>query len=177
MGKIKKDFLRGELRRLVLCAAGLVLCLLILLRCYPKLASYQPLPLLGIPAIIGLSALRPAMQSRAAIGSLTDTDRYFLEREYPASHPTYKVWQGEIHLLRSFIVCRNRGRLLFIPIHKIERAEHRFEHAGMWKIPSITFILDTGQSIAIGFSPSHPKDSEAVFTWLRNRLGCEKAIH
>ncbi len=41
MGKIKKDFLRGELRRLVLCAAGLVLCLLILLRCYPKLASYQ----------------------------------------------------------------------------------------------------------------------------------------
>ena len=157
MGKIKKDFLRGELRRLVLCAAGLVLCRLILLRCYPKLASYQPLPLLGIPAIIGLSALRPAMQSRAAIGSLTDTDRYFL--------------------LRSFIVCRNRGRLLFIPIHKIERAEHRFEHAGMWKIPSITFILDTGQSIAIGFSPSHPKDSEAVFTWLQNRLGCEKAIH
>ena len=177
MGKIKKDFLRGELRRLVLCAAGLVLCRLILLRCYPKLASYQPLPLLGIPAIIGLSALRPAMHSRAAIGSLTDTDRYFLEREYPASHPTYKVWQGEIHLLRSFIVCRNRGRLLFIPIHKIERAEHRFEHAGMWKIPSITFILDTGQSIAIGFSPSHPKDSEAVFTWLQNRLGCEKAIH
>ena len=33
MGKIRRDFLRGELRRLALCAAGFGLCLLVLLRC------------------------------------------------------------------------------------------------------------------------------------------------
>ena len=29
-------------------------------------------------------------------------DTYLLDKEYTASHPVYKVWQGEIHLMQSF---------------------------------------------------------------------------
>lgn len=174
MGKIKKDFMLKELSRLVLCTIGLVICSFVLLRYYSKLASYQPFLFLGIAVIIALAALRSAMLARAATNNLTDNDTYLLDKEYTVSHPIYKVWQGEIHLLQSFIVCRNRGRLLFIPIHKIERVEHRFDRIGMQRIPFAKFIMDTDQSIAIGFSPNHSKDSEAVFAWLVKRLGKEK---
>lgn len=114
--KIKRDFMRSELRRLALCAAGLAACLLVLLRYGSRLAFRQPLPLLGIAAVIALAALRSALQAHAAVSALTDHDEYLLEKEYTAPHPIYRVWQGEIHMMRSFIVCRNRGRLLFIPV-------------------------------------------------------------
>ncbi len=176
MGKIKKDFMLKELSKFVLYAIGLAVCAFVLLRYSPKLASYQML-LLGIVAIIALGALRSVMLARSATSNLTDNDTYLLDKEYTASHPVYKVWQGEIHLMQSFIVCRNRGRLLFIPIHKIERVEHRFDRIGMRKIPFAKFIMDTNQSIAIGFSPNHSKDSEAVFAWLAERLGKDKVLH
>lgn len=177
MGKIKKDFMLKELSRLLLCAIGLGVCLFVLLRYSSKMASYKPLLLLGIVAIIALAALRSVMLARSATSNLTDNDTYLLDKEYTVSHPVYKVWQGEIHLMQSFIVCRNRGRLLFIPIHKIERVEHRFNRIGMRKIPFAKFIMETNQSIAIGFSPNHSKDSEAVFAWLAERLGKEKVTH
>lgn len=174
MGKIKKDFMLKELSRLLLCALGLAVCLLVLLRYYAKLAPYRPLLFLGIAAIIALAALRSAAQARAAVSNLTDVDVYTLEKEYAASHPIYKVWQGEIHLMPGFIVCRNRGRLLLIPIHHIERVERRFDRIGMRRIPFAKFIMNSGQPIAVGFSPNHVKDSEAVFAWLAERLGKEK---
>ena len=177
MGKIKKDFMLKELSKFVLYAIGLAVCAFVLLRYSPKLASSQPMLLLGIVAIIALGALRSVMLARSATSNLTDNDTYLLDKEYTASHPVYKVWQGEIHLMQSFIVCRNRGRLLFIPIHKIERVEHRFDRIGMRKIPFAKFIMDTNQSIAIGFSPNHSKDSEAVFAWLAERLGKDKVLH
>lgn len=177
MGKIKKDFILKELSRLLLCAIGLAVCSFVLLRYSSEMASYQPLLLPGIVVIIALAALRSAILARSATSNLTDNDTYLLDKEYTASHPVHKVWQGEIHLMQSFIVCRNRGRLLFIPIHKIERVEHRLNRVGMRKIPLAKFIMDTDRSIAIGFSPNHSKDSEAVFVWLAERLGKEKVTH
>ena len=44
----------------------------------------------------------------------------------------------------------------------------------MRKVPFAKFILDTSQSISIGFSPNHAKDSEAVYTWLAERIGKDK---
>ena len=175
MEKIKRDFILGELRRLALCGIGFALCLFILMRFSPKLAAYQPLLWLAVAAVLVLAGLRSAVLARTGTGGLTDSDVFQLEKEYPADHPIYKVWQGEIHLLPSFLVCRNRGRLLFIPVHKIERVERRFDRAGMGKIPFARFILDTNRSISIGFSPSHPKDCEAVYTWLGERIGRDKA--
>ena len=55
MGKIRRDFLRGELRRLALCAAGFVLCLLVLLRCWSGGKERLPLLLAGIGAVLGLA--------------------------------------------------------------------------------------------------------------------------
>lgn len=177
MEKKKKDFMLKELSRLVFCAIGLTVCAFVLLRYAPKLASCQPMLLPGIAAIIALAALRSAVFARSAASKLTDNDTYLLGKEYTVPHPVYKVWQGEIHLMQSFIVCRNRGRLLIIPIHKIERVERRFDRIGMWQIPFAKFIMDTDQSIAIGFSPNHSKDSKAVFAWLAERLGREKVSH
>lgn len=174
MKAIKRDYMRKELRRLALCAAGLFACLGVLSWCYPRLAALQPLPLLGVTAVIALAALRAAVQARAGVQALTDTDAYSLEREYAAPHPVYKVWQGEMHLMQNFIVCRNRGRLMVIPIHKIEQAERRFDRMGVRKVPYVKFTLDTGRSISIGFPVTVSKDDEAVFLWLTKRLGGEK---
>ena len=174
MRKLKLDFIAGELRRIALCAVGFVLCLLILSRFYQEFASLRLPLLLGAAAVIALAALRAAMQLRAGMNGLNDSDVYVLEKEYQAPHPVYKVWQGDIHLLPSFIVCRNRGRLLLLPLHRIEKVEERFDRTAAGRIPFMRCTLDAGKSLSIGFSPSRPQDSDAVFAWLTQRLGGEK---
>lgn len=174
MRKLKLDFIAGELRRIALCAVGFALCLFLLSRFYQEFASLRLPLLLGAAAVIVLAALRAAMQLRAAMGGLNDSDMYILEKEYPASHPVYKVWQGEIHLLPSFIVCRNRGRLLLLPLHRIEKVEERFDRTAAARIPFMRCTLDAGKTLSIGFSPGRPQDSDAVFAWLTQRLGGEK---
>ena len=59
MGKIRRDFLRGELRRLALCAAGFGLCLLVLLRCWSGGKERLPLLLAGIGAVLGPGSYTP----------------------------------------------------------------------------------------------------------------------
>lgn len=176
MGKIKRDFLGKEFRRLSLCAVGLAVCLAILSRNYSKLAADLPLLFLAVAVMIGLAALRSFFYARAAIGALTDMEIYLLEKEYAAPHLVYRVWQGEMHLLKNFIVCRNRGRLLLIPIHKIERVKRCFNRVGALHIPSAKFIMEAGAPVVIGFSPSHGRDGEVIFAWLAGRIGrhCEE---
>ena len=91
MGKIRRDFLRGELRRLALCAAGFGLCLLVLLRCWSGGKERLPLLLAGIGAVLGLAALRAAAQAHAGQRELNDGDILLLEREYAAPHPVCRV--------------------------------------------------------------------------------------
>ncbi len=170
MRKLQRDFLLGEWRRLALCAVGFLACVLILMRFSPKLAPRLPLLLAAIAAILAFAALRSAILARRAIGGLTDVALYTLENEYAAPHPVGRLWQGEIHLLHSFVVCRSRGRLLILPIHRIARVEHRFDRIGMQKLPFAKFVLDNGQTLSVGFAPSHPADSDAVFAWLAKRL-------
>lgn len=171
MREIKRDFLRRELGRLALCAAGFAICLLVLLRFWPRGKELLPLLLAGIAVVLGLAALRTAVQVHISTRALNDSDICLLEREYAAPHPVYRVWQGEIHLLPSIIVCRNRGRLLFLPVDRIERVEERASRAGLQRVPLAKFVLDSGQTVSIGFSPRHPEDSGPVFTWLTRQTG------
>lgn len=171
MKRIKRDFLRGELRRLVLCAGGFAACLLVLLRFWPRGRALLPLLAAGIAAVLALAALRAAVRAGTGTRDLNDGDVCLLEREYAAPHPVCRVWQGEIHLLPSIIVCRSRGRLLFLPVDRIERAEERFERVGLRKVPLAKFVMDTGKTVSIGFSPRHPEDSGPVFAWLAGRTG------
>lgn len=171
MSKIKRDFLRRELGRLALCAAGFAVCLLVLLRYWPRGRDFLPLLLAGIAAILVLAALRSAVLAHISTRSLNDGDICILEREYAVPHPVYRVWQGEIHLLPGIIVCRNRGRLLFLPVDRIERVEERTERVGVQRVPFAKFIMDTGRTVSIGFSPRHPEDSGPVFAWLASRTG------
>ena len=148
MGKIRRDFLRGELRRLALCAAGFGLCLLVLLRCWS--GGKERLPLLaGIGAVLGLAALRAAAQAHAGQRELNDGDILLLEREYAAPHPVCRVWQGEIHLLPGILVCRSGGRLLFLPVDRIERVEERFDRIGLRRLPAMKFVMDTERSMVM----------------------------
>lgn len=176
MKKIKMDYLLGELRRLGLCAAGIVVCLLVLSRYYDKLSDYRLQLFLGVIAVIAFVALRTYVIAREAFRELTNDDEYLIEKEYAESHQTYKVWQGEMHIMPSFILCRNRGRLIFIPINRIERIERRFDRTDIKKVPFARFIMDSDRSIKIGFSPNHTKDSEAAFAMLAKRLGNDKIV-
>ncbi len=176
MDKVKKDFIQKELSRFGILALVFAVCFLVLLRFASNLAPYQPLLLLGMAAIIALGALRSLVLAHSAMGNLTGHDTYLLDKEYTAPHPVYKVWQGEIHLMQSFIVCRNRGRLLFIPIHNMERVECRFNRTAMGKVPFAKFIMDTGKTFTIDFLPNRPKESQAIFEWITKRLGKEKVI-
>ena len=116
----------------------------------------------GGPA--GLSAALSAWEAGV-------TDILLLEREYAAPHPVCRVWQGEIHLLPGILVCRSGGRLLFLPVDRIERVEERFDRIGLRRLPAMKFVMDTGRTVSIGCSPRHPEDARAVFAWFAGRSG------
>ena len=177
MGKIKRDFILKEFRRLAFFAVGFIICIFVLFKCYSGFSLIQKPLVLVVIAILVLSILRSAAQVYLSMRDFNDNDSYLLEKEYAAPHPVYKIWQGEIHLMQNFIVCRNRGRLFVIIIHQIEKAERYFNIIGMRKIPVVKFIMDTDRSVSIGFLLNHPDDGEAVFEWLMNRLGEEKVIN
>ena len=177
MKRIKKDFILGELRRLGLCAAGLAVCLLVLSRFYDKFSDYGLLLFLGVIAVIALASLRTYVIANEALRELTNDDEFLLDNEYAESHQTYKVWQGEIHIMNSFILCRSAGRLTIIPINRIERIERSFDRTGIKKVPFARFITESDKSIKIGFSPNHTKDSEAAFAMLAKRLGNDKIVN
>lgn len=171
METIRRDFLRGELGRLARCAAGFAVCLLVLWYCWPQGRDSLPLLLAGIAGVLALAALRAAVQVRIGARDLNDGDLLRLEREYAAPHPVCRVWQGEVHLLPGILVCRSRGRLLFLPVDRIERAEKRFDRIGLLRLPFVKLVMDTGRTVSIGFSPRHPADGRAVLAWLAGHTG------
>ncbi len=171
---IKRDFMLRELHRLAVCTAGFAVCLFILFKYGIKSFPMQIMLLSAVAAVIVLAVIRTVIQLHISTYALNDNDIYLLEKEYSAKHPVCKVWQGEMHLMQSFIVCRSRGRLLFIPLHNVERAEERFDRIGMKRVPFVRFIMDTDKSVSVGFPLRYSNDNEKVFSWLTDRLGSEK---
>ena len=171
METIRRDFLRGELGRLARCAAGFAVCLLVLWYCWPQGRDPLPLLLAGVAGVLALAALRAAVQAGIAARDLNDGDLLQLSREYAAPHPVCRVWQGEIHLLPGILVCRSGGRLLFLPVDRIERVEERIDRIGLRRLPAMKFVMDTGRTVSIGCSPRHPEDARAVFAWFAGRSG------
>lgn len=176
MRKIQIDFMRREMRRLALCAAGFAACLAVLWRCAPDSASRWPMLALGAAAVLLLAVMRFAARLRAATSGLAVFDADDLEREYAAPHPVCRVWQGELHLMPDILVCRSRGRLLLLPVHEIERVERRFDRVGLRKIPAARFVMDTDRTVRISFSPACPEEGARAFAWLAERIGEEKIV-
>ena len=116
--------------------------------------------------------------SRESIDRLSDMKTILLEEQYAMEHPVYKVAHGDIHLLRDFIICRNRGRLTItvIPLNKIKKVEERFRRIGNRSVPHITFVLDTGKHVPVDFSARRYKDGEQVINWLIGQIGAEKVV-
>ncbi len=171
METIRRDFLRGELGRLARCAAGFAVCLLVLWYCWPQGRDPLPLLLAGVAGVLALAALRAAVQAGIAARDLNDGDLLRLSREYAAPHPVCRVWQGEVHLLPGIFVCRSRGRLLFLPVDRIEQVEERFDRIGLLRLPFVKLVMDTGRTVSIGLSPHCPEDGRAVLAWLAGHAG------
>ena len=170
-GSLKTTIIGGVCCGLALCAAGFGLCLLVLLRCWSGGKERLPLLLAVLGAVLGLAALRAAAQAHAGQRELNDGDILLLEREYAAPHPVCRVWQGEIHLLPGILVCRSGGRLLFLPVDRIEQVEERFDRIGLLRLPFVKLVMDTGRTVSIGLSPHCPEDGRAVLAWLAGHAG------
>ena len=174
MKKILNDFLKGEVQRLCLSIAGLILCL-IFVASVPGTRPLLPIFAVGYPAIIILnlvvSVTRFFSQTRADIRSLSESETALLEQQYAVNHPVYKIERGKIHLLHDFIISRSWGRLIIIPLDRIEKVEKCFRRQGVHGIPYITFVLDTGKHIPVDFLSKHYRNS--VMNWLIERIETE----
>ena len=158
MKKILHGFLKREIQRFGLSATGLLLCLLFV-AVVPEVRPLLPVFAVAFSAIIILALVVSVTwffsQSRADIRSLSDSETTLLEQQYAANHPVYKVAYGEIHLLHDFVISRNKGRLIIIPLSRIEKVEERFRLMGGRRVPYITFVLDAGKQIPVDFSARH----------------------
>lgn len=175
MNRIKRDFVVRELRSLALLAVLMAAALGYIIF-YVKIT---PAAFLLIPLMIIAFSLR---MSVSASGSVRRVCARYSElwqervgREYAAPHPVYKVAYGEIHLLDTCIVCRNKRRLILVPTEEIVGAEERFRSIGVKRAPLLKLRLDTDKTVDIDFSASRCKDGDAVLAWLTRRLGPGKA--
>ena len=174
MKNIKRDFIIKEVRALaiymVLLAAALTYIIF-----YTRLS---PLLFLIIPLIMIAFVLRMSGQVTSAIsrscGQYPESWKNQVEKEYSMEHPTYKVAYGEVHLLKTCVVCRNKRRLIFIPVKQIIKIEERVRLVGVRRVPLLKFTMDGGKSSELDFSAAHYKDGEAVVLWFIEQIGAEK---
>ena len=173
MKQLKQDFMLGEFRRLSWCLIGFLLCLL-LIWLVPS-ARQQLLAFIVYAVVVLAVAYRRAVrQLRDATDPLWDAEKYRIDQEYPAPHPIYKVAYGELHLLPGFLISRNKGRLLILPLEQVQAVERRSRSVGIVNIPLLRLTMENGRSTVIDFSVRDPAQAEPVFRWLADRLDAEK---
>lgn len=174
MNRIKRDFIVRQMRMLL----GYMVLMSFALGYLVVYARVSPL-VFALPVLI-MAVFVVRMQIQAGGSFRRDCGQYSelwqerVEKEYDAPHPVYKVAYGEIHLLDTCLVSRNKGRLIFIPMEQIVRVEERFFYVSVKKVPVLKFRLDTDKTVSIEFSAARTKDGGAVLAWLRERLGPEK---
>lgn len=116
--QIVQDFSRKEKRTLLLLSLVLEAFLVFL-------AVLLPAPLLALagPALLAfwlLWLLRHVLPGFCRqIEALEHSRRERLEAEYAQPHPTYKLYQGELHLLADCLVCRSRRSMFVLPLEEI----------------------------------------------------------
>lgn len=179
MKKIVNDFLRKEIKRMALGLLALILLWAGIFSFLPEMRRLLfPCFTIFVPVflllLLGVTVFR-FVRSRANIGGLlSDREAELLERQYTADHPIYRVAYGELHLLDDFVVSRNKGRLIVIPLNRIERVEECFRLVAARIVPYLILVLDTGKRVSLDFSVWHNRDGAPVMSWLSERLGAEK---
>ena len=97
-----------------------------------------------------------------------------VEEEYGAGHPIYKVSYGEIHLMNTCVICRNKRRLILIPVMEVVRLEEYVRLVGVKRVPLLRFTMDEGKPLEVDFSARHCKDGEEVVSWFIEHIGADK---
>lgn len=174
MKSIKKDFIIKEV-----CA--LAICMVLFAAALAYLIFYihiSPLMFLIIPLIIIAFVLRMSGQVTSAFrrscGQYPESWQNQVEKEYNTAHPTYKVAYGEVHLMKTCVVCRNKRRLIFIPVEQIVKIEERMRRVSGIRVPLLKFTMDGGKTLELDFSAIHNKAGEDVVLWFIEQIGAEK---
>lgn len=97
-----------------------------------------------------------------------------VEREYRQPRPVYQAACGEVRLMKTCVVCRNKRRLLFIPVRQVMSLEERFRRVKGIRVPLLKFALDGGTELEMDFSVAHPGDGEKVGSWFVEQIGAQK---
>ena len=164
MEKIKSDFLKRELGKYLLLALALLVCLGYLSWNSGTVKMLHVV--VGVVAVISLGIARSLLAVRAACSELDDSGNFTLEREYLQEHPVYKVYQGEIHLLESYLVCRTRGKLLLIPTSHIQDAQELNLRSKGIKYAFVKIHMDNDKSYSI---EAASETKEKILDWLARK--------
>ena len=174
MQTITKDFIAKEIRSL----AVLMILMAAALGYLIFYAGISPLALLVIPLLIAAFVFRMRGQAEDAFqrccGEYPESWKAQVEREYQEPHPVYKVAYGEVHLMKTCVVCRNKRRLIFIPVRQVMELEERFRRVSGRRVPHLKFALDGGTQLEMDFSVAHPGDGEKVVSWFIDQIGPQK---
>ena len=174
MKNIKKDFIVKEVRALaiymVLFAVALAY-LIFYIRISPML--FLVIPLIIIAFVLRMNG-QVTSELQRSCGQYPESWQNQVEQEYSTAHPTYRVAYGEVHLMKTCVVCRNKRRLIFIPVEQIVKIEERMRRVGGRRVPLLKFTMDGGKTLELDFSAIHYKDGEDVVLWFIEQIGAEK---
>lgn len=138
----------------------------------------SPLVLLVIPLLMAAFVFRVRGQAENAFqrccGEYPESWKKQVEEEYRQSHPVYRVAYGEVHLMKTCVVCRNKRRLIFIPVRQVVTLEERFRRVSGKTVPLLKFTLDGGAQLEMDFSVAHTGNGEKVVLWFIDQIGPQK---
>lgn len=101
--------------------------------------------------------------------SLTMQQQDEITNEFAAAHPIYRLFNGEVHLLPSCLICRQRGRLALILIEQIVSAEAISYSQTMHLTKTLVLKMKTGKTYQLEFTVGHKKDLLSVLAWLKQK--------
>lgn len=162
-------FLRGELKRVILCFSGLMLCMAYLV----FVAQLSPVLFLIPVGVLLLTLLAMLTIDRWQFShSLEHFDMFRqeqMEQEFRQPHPVYRLFTGEVHLLSDCLICRSGGRLFAVPIEEISRMR-KIQYSNTYGLTcSLMIKTDTDKTYQIEFVGKHKKELEKVVQWVEQK--------
>lgn len=166
---ISHMFYWGEIKRILKCFIGIVLCISYLVFVAKQSMMYFLIPLGVFLLALLAMGLIGTRKFRKTFEEFSDFRKEKIEMDFRQPHPVHSLFTGEAHLLPDCMICRSGGRLFLILTEEIVKVRNMQYSKSYGLARSLLIWTDTNQKYQIEFAGKHKKEIKEVIAWITEK--------